>query len=54
MRNKSKKGGIKMNAQELVSQARTDDENLKIFYPTIHDQKQADNNLSKCLRALKE
>jgi len=42
-----------MNAQEFINSAKTDNENLKIFYPTIHKQQLADNNLSKCLRALK-
>lgn len=44
-----------MNAQELIDQAtglQDEEQFFELFYPQIHKQKQADKNLTKCLREL--
>ena len=38
-----------MNAQEIINKSNFTD-NLSLFYPKLAEQKQADLNLTKCLR----
>ena len=38
-----------MNAQEIINDSNIQD-NLSLFYPSMAEQKQADLNLTKCLR----
>ena len=42
----------KVNAQDIIDDARIEEDNLKFFYPEIHKQQKADENLTKCLREL--
>ena len=43
-----------MNAQEIINQSEPNSTDyLEVFYPEIYTQRQADLNLSKCLRDLK-
>lgn len=41
-----------MNAQEIIDATPSEDKNMKIFYPTLFEQDQADTNITKCLRHL--
>lgn len=41
-----------MNAQEIVNNSNSTD-HLSLFYPIIAKQKQADLNLTKCLKEVK-
>ncbi len=40
-------------AQEIIDESKEGFDFLKSYYPAIFEQKQADENLTKCLRELK-
>jgi hypothetical protein len=45
-----------MNAQEIINDVEREsiskEESFKIFYPTLHEQEQANKNLTKVLKEL--
>ena len=43
-----------MNAQTIINASEIKRDNLKFFYPELYQQKEADLNITKCLRELKE
>ena len=42
-----------MEAQQIINETETKEDNLKFFYPEMDKQKEADLNLTRCLKELK-
>lgn len=42
-----------MNAQELIDSAKPVNDHLSLFYPEVAKQRQADLNITKCLKEVK-
>ncbi len=49
----NKQGGYKMNAQDFIDNCGEPTDFLRLFYPTIADQKLVDANITKILKELK-
>jgi len=37
----------------MIDEVKCDEDNFEFFYPNLHKQRQADFNLSKCLRNIR-